>query len=149
MTLIQSWTNSLALFAPKNFKPFALVTLRTIGRLYRQLWPYILMSALALFPLTYHVSTPQPPTAPFIIYTLALLLMGFPLNYMILTLGARPSAEIKDWRYFTNYLAPAWRLIAAWLAIFFLASFVIPVIIFCLFNSKHRYLRRLFRSFWP
>jgi len=120
MTLLQSWANSLALFLPKNFKPFVQVTLLNIGRIYRLFWPYFIAYAIVstLFSLLLlHALTVTPSetivTMASIIGVLALIAPVF--HYSIFCLAARPSAERKTLHYFVWYLTSAWRLVIAWM----------------------------------
>jgi len=114
MTLMQSWANSLALFKPKNLKPFAMVTALAIGKLYQTIWPFLVVSQLALLFLGYagrYFIELYKPSLASLMYSCTVIgfisTIIFAIIYSVIFLAARPSAERKNLRYFVHYLATA------------------------------------------
>jgi len=134
--LLQSWIDSLSLFKPKNFKLFALVTLKTIGQTYWLLlkyfwWVALCMIALFIFMLKcfwwvqlgkigLHIWCPQSNVRELVGY------LGFCIWLVIVALCVRPSVAKKNPIYFSKYF------------------FYMPVIIVCLLPiNALRYLLEL------
>jgi len=99
MYLLQSWKDSLSLFKPKNFKLFALVTLKTIGGTYWLLLKYFwwLVVIDIAWEFTYggdftETSTGLIKVALFLLWTFAICLV------------VRPSVAKKNSAYFVSYI---------------------------------------------
>lgn len=105
MQLLQAWAESLTLLKPQNFKPFLLVTLKSIIETYKILftkfWP-VIVGPIVLLGFMYGID------ALAVSSNLYFILLGlFGLNifawHMLVYLCARPSVGIKDWKYISHY----------------------------------------------
>lgn len=101
--IVVSWIHSLKMLAPENFKPLALVTLKTLGETYKtifkRLWWFVALGAVATVKLEffrrYYGFADQ-------IFAFALMVWVL-LWVSLLILVARPSVALKDSAYFFHY----------------------------------------------
>lgn len=96
MYLLESWKDSLSLFKPKNFKLFALVTLKTIGQTYWLLLKYFWWVQLGVIGLYFWF--PQSNLRELIQYLVYCIWLA------IVALCVRPSVAKKNYAYFSKYL---------------------------------------------
>jgi hypothetical protein len=104
MYLLQSWKDSLSLFKPKNFKLFALVTLKTIGQTYRLLLKYFWW--IALLYVAVHFINISATVFGISLQALATAFLLF-IWFFVSCLIVRPSISQKNYAYFHAYLAHA------------------------------------------
>ena len=117
MQLLQSWKESVAIFAPKNFKLFFLVTLKaileTFTALIRYCWmPFMLFLIFSfLYAQKMQGLMPakiagQEPLGAFyggLLLWRFVFLLGMFLLFMLIFLAARPSVLRKGYWYFASY----------------------------------------------
>ncbi len=96
MQLLQSWKDSLAIFVPKNFKLFFLVTLKAIVETFSALFRYCWAPILIFLVITVR----RDPIGPFSLSDF-LWASGFP--FLLIFLAARSSVLRKGYRYFSSY----------------------------------------------
>ncbi len=118
MQLLQSWKESLAIFAPKNFKLFFLVTLKaildTFSSLVRYCWaPILLFFVFAFFyaQKMQALTTLAAVSGPNALLAFRGVLLSWnlfflffmSLLFMLIFLAARPSVLRKGYWYFVSY----------------------------------------------
>ncbi len=116
MQLLEAWKSSMALFKPKNFKLFMLVTLKATIDTYRvwfTYWGWI----FALCVLVFWV---DGAIAQSILVSDLAFGIGLPLLFFTLCLSVRPSVYLKNFGYFTQYLKHLFHF-SIW-AILFMAT---------------------------
>ena len=100
MHVLQSWKDSLSLFKPKNFKLFALVTLKTIGETYLTLFKYFWWFIVLCILWEYMYAPLYSPVTSGVyeVYGLLQYILTF-----ISCVIVRPSVMQKNYSYFKNY----------------------------------------------
>lgn len=103
MQLLQSWKESLAIFSPKNFKVFFLVTLKavieTLNALVRYCWaPLILFFLGTMFDGAHFFTWIGVWVGP-----QGMTLLGYSFLIFLVFLAARPSVLRKGYWYFASY----------------------------------------------
>ena len=106
MTPLQSWVDSLSMFRPSALKLFSLVTLRSIGQVYRVLlkasWPFYIFwwSILSFCFFTTCINMQV---------VFAGLYAAF---FFVAAAATRPSVEQKNWRYIVYTAVHRWYVLA-------------------------------------
>lgn len=101
--LLQSWKESLKLFVPKNFKLFALVTLKTMEQTYSLLLSYFWWLPVATIGLLFFVIQSMPFESAMKINEILVLVFLF-IWTLVVALCTRPSVGQKNVTYFVHYL---------------------------------------------
>jgi len=98
-TVFVSWKESLSLFLPKNAKLFFLVFLKTLLSTYKNAFIYGWWAfALSLCAVSLVIYVPLLTVS-----YINPVILSFLWAYMVF-LSARPSTQLKSWRYYSSYL---------------------------------------------